>query len=152
MALDPVAAFAPDDHRAVHPLLASTASQEAQADAARSIDPALIAALKSNDVIGPSATRNIGGSEATTTAPRARARGNQCELHQHDVDDVESPGGISSVRGLSKPRSSRSVDDHRRQPRMGVFPADASSGVTGVIEGDSARLNGKGALGCPLTR
>ena len=47
------------------PLLARIAEQAPQADRTRSVDPDLIRALKQTDVMRLSATRNIGGVEAS---------------------------------------------------------------------------------------
>src|SRR3954451_1422096 len=50
------------------PLLPLIAGQAAKADSTRSVDPAVIQALKQTDVMRLSATRNIGGVEASIGA------------------------------------------------------------------------------------
>ncbi len=50
------------------PMLSAIAAQAAQADQTRSVDPAVIQAIKNTDLIRASATRNIGGIEASIGA------------------------------------------------------------------------------------
>lgn len=50
------------------PLLPMIAEQAAKADRTRSVDPAVIQALKRTDIMRMSATRNIGGIESSVTA------------------------------------------------------------------------------------
>ena len=52
----------------VAPLLPMIAAQAAEADASRSVAPAVIAALKGNDVMRMSAVRVLGGLESSITA------------------------------------------------------------------------------------
>src|SRR5271169_3402577 len=52
----------------VAPLLPMIAAQAAEADATRSVSPAVIAALKGNDIMRMSAVRAIGGLESSITA------------------------------------------------------------------------------------
>jgi len=144
---DPVAAFLPDDiDRAVTPLLAQIAAQAEQADASRSIDPELIAALKASSVMGLAASPNLGGSGASVLqigreleAISANCTSTAWTMWNHlavfhlfvgclgpDNEDVLT-GIVSSGQWV-------------------CFPAGAGSGVTGTIDGDRVWLNGRGSF------
>lgn len=62
------AALAQPNNLLVAPLLPLIAAQAAEADATRSVSSAVIAALKSNDVMRMSAVRALGGLESSITA------------------------------------------------------------------------------------
>ena len=144
---EPVAVFAPSDiPRTITPLLSQIAEQAAQADATRSIDPELIGALKSSDIMKLSATDNIGGTEASilqigreleaisaSCTSTAWAMWNHLAVFHLFVGCL-GPGHRDVLAGIVE------------RGEWVCFPAGAGSGVTGVIEGDHVRLNGRGAF------
>lgn len=153
---DPVRAFMPDDlfaghpsevDRVIAPLLEQIAAQAEAADRSRSISPELIGALKQSDIMKLSASGNIGGIEASITsigreleAISARCPSTAWVMWNHLAVfhlfvGCLGPGHADLLRGIVE------------RGEWVCFPAGAGSGVTGVIEGDNIRLNGRGAFG-----
>lgn len=144
---DPVVVFLPDNvERVVTPFLAQIARQAEQADTSRSIDPKLIAALKASDVMKLAATSNIGGVDASilqigreleaiaaNCASTAWTMWNHLAVFHLFVGCL-GPGQNELISGI--------VD----RGEWVCFGAGAGSGITGVIEGDTVRLNGSGAF------
>ncbi len=153
---DPVLAFLPDGlvegrpgdvDRVVAPLLEMISEQAADADRTRTIRPELIAALKRSDVMKLSATRNIGGLEASVTeigreleAISARCASTAWTMWNHLAVFHLFVGSL----GPDHQDLLQGIVDNGEWV---CFPAGAGSGVSGVIEGDQIRLNGQGAFG-----
>lgn len=128
------------------PLLPLIARQAEQADASRSIDTSLINALKSSDVMKLAATHNIGGTEASILqigreleAIAANCTSTAWTMWNHLAVfhlfvGCLGPGHSDMLSGI--------VD----RGEWVCFPAGAGSGVTGVAEGDTIRLNGRGSF------
>lgn len=153
---DPVRAFMPDDlfagcpsevDRVIAPLLEQIAAQAESADRSRSISPELIDALKQSDIMKLSASANIGGTETSITsigreleAISARCASTAWVMWNHLAVFHLFVGCLGPVhadllRGIVE------------RGEWVCFPAGAGSGVTGVIEGNNVRLNGRGAFG-----
>ena len=137
----------PSSRLTVGPLLDSIAEQAADADRTRTIDPAVIEALKSSDVVRLAATASIGGAEASmlqigreleaisaACTSTAWVMWNHLAVFHLFVGCL-GPDYAPLLRSISE--AGQTV----------CFPAGASSSVRGVIEGDTVRLNGKGAFG-----
>ncbi|MEY2957565.1 MAG: hypothetical protein RLZZ01_133 [Actinomycetota bacterium] len=131
----------------VQPLLDLIAERATVADRTRSIDPEVVAAVRASPVMGLSATRDIGGSEASILqigreleAIAARCTSTAWVLWNHlavfhlvvgtlGPDHVDLVGSIVSDR------------------QWVCFPAGAGSGVDGHVDGDEVVLTGRGAFG-----
>ena len=131
----------------VAPLLPMIAAQAAEADATRSVAPAVIAALKGNDVMRMSAVRAIGGLESSITAMGreleavAAACGSTawclwnhlCVFHFYC--GLLGPAHIELLRSITANR------------HWVCLPAGAGTGVIGKKEGDEVVLNGVASFG-----
>jgi 3-hydroxy-9,10-secoandrosta-1,3,5(10)-triene-9,17-dione monooxygenase len=131
----------------VAPLLALVAGQAAAADATRSLSPAVIAALKSNDVMRMSATKDLGGLESSVTAigreleAVAAACGSTgwclwnhlCVFHFYC--GLLGPAQIGLLRSITANR------------QWVCLPAGAGTGVIGQVEGNEVVLNGVASFG-----
>ena len=146
--LDPVAEMIePPARLAVAPVLDVMRQQAAEADRTRTINPELVASLKSNDVIALAASANIGGGEGTILQI-----GRELEAI---AGACTSTAWVSwnhlAVFHLFVGSLGPDYADLLRQivtaGETVCFPGGATSGVQGVIEGDHVRLNGKGAFG-----
>ena len=131
----------------VEPLLPAIADQAVDADRTRTIDPNVIAALKTSDVVRTAASTEIGGTDASileigreleaitgACASTGWVMWNHLAVFHLFVGCL-GPDYGDLLRSVAE--SGQTV----------CFPAGASSGVRGVIEGDAVRLNGKGAFG-----
>ncbi|MDH3679246.1 MAG: acyl-CoA dehydrogenase family protein [Acidimicrobiia bacterium] len=145
---DPVTALLPPSPPlAVEPLLDAIREQADEADRTRNLDASVVAALKANDVVVAAASVELGGPGATVLqiGRELEAVAGACTstawvLWNHLAVFHLFVGCLGP--------------DHQRLLRGVVeagetvcFPAGASSGVRGVIEGDQVRLSGKGAFG-----
>ena len=131
----------------VAPVLPTIAAQAAEADATRSVAPAAIAALKNNDVMRMSATRNIGGLESSITAMG------------RELEAVAAACGSTGwclwnhlcvfhfYCGLLGPTHIELLRDITAMRHWVCFPAGAGSGVIGTIEGKEVVLNGVTSFG-----
>jgi 3-hydroxy-9,10-secoandrosta-1,3,5(10)-triene-9,17-dione monooxygenase len=131
----------------VTPLLPLIAAQAAEADATRSVSPAVIAALKSNDVMRMSAARAIGGLESSVAVMGreleavAAACGSTgwclwnhlCVFHFYC--GLLGPAHIELLR---------SITVHRHWV---CLPAGAGTGVIGKVDGKEVVLNGVASFG-----
>lgn len=146
-AADPVAAFLPPGPaRVVDPLLKAMADQAGRADASRQIDGSLIDAIKSNDVMRLSASAEIGGLDASVLqigreleAVAANCASTSWTLWNHVAV-------FHLFAGTLGPAQAELLSDIVARRQWVCFPAGAGSGVTGVVEGDTVRLNGKGSF------
>lgn len=131
----------------VDALLDLIAERAVDADRSRTIDPEVIAAIKSSDVMGLSAAASIGGSDASILqigreleAVAARCTSTAWVLWNHLavfhlVAGTLGPAHADLVR--------RIVSDQQ----WVCFPAGAGSGVDGTIDGDDIVVHGRGAFG-----
>lgn len=131
----------------VAPLLEAIAAQAAQADATRSVAPEVIAAIKANDVMRMSASREIGGLESGVAAigreleAVAAACGSTawclwnhlCVFHFYC--GLLGPGQIDVLEAITAAR------------HWVCLPAGAGTAITGKVEGDEVVLNGVAAFG-----
>ena len=128
------------------PLLARIAEQAAQADQTRSVDPDLIQALKQTDVMRLSATRTIGGVEASTgqiarelEAVSARCASTAWCLWNHlcvfhFIVAQMGPDAADLLQQIVENREWVS------------FPAGAGTSVRGRRDGDRVIINGRASF------
>lgn len=133
--------------RTVEPLLDVIAAQASEADRTRSVSAEVIDAIKASDVMRLSATRDIGGLEASVLqigreleAVAARCASTAWVLWNHLAvfhlfAGTLGPDHADLVR--------RIVERHE----WVCFPAGAGSGVMGVVDGDHVVLTGRGSFG-----
>lgn len=144
---DPVAVFLPDDlSRTVSPLLEIIADQATAADTTRSVDPELIAALKASDVMKLAATKNIGGLEASILQIGRELEAISANCTSTAWTMWNHLAVFHLFVGCLGPVHQDLLTQIVRNGQWVCFPAGAGSGVTGTIEGDSVRLNGRGAF------
>jgi alkylation response protein AidB-like acyl-CoA dehydrogenase len=128
------------------PLLPLIVQQAAQADSTRSVDPAVIKAIKQTDLIRMSATRNIGGVEASigAIARELEAVAGCCASTAwclwnhlcvfHFICAQLGPAGMETLKSIVANREWVS------------FPAGAGTSVRGRVEGDSVMLTGRASF------
>jgi len=136
----------PSGPRYITPVLAAIGAQAA-ADASRSIDPAVIAAIKSNDVMRLSASPELSGlnesivviaDELRAVAPHCTSTAwclwnHLCTFHL--FCGVLGPGQAEFLRGITQ------------RHEWVCFPAGASSAVEYRHDGEEIVLNGSAAFG-----
>ena len=145
---DPVAVFLPDGvPRTVAPLLSQIAAQAERADASRSIDPDLIEALKASDVMKLAATTNIGGGEASVLQIGRELEAIAANCTSTAWTMWNHLAVFHLFVGCLGPEHHDLLAGVVTRGEWVCFPAGAGSGVTGVVEGDTIRLNGRGAFG-----
>ena len=141
------AASARPNNLLVAPLLPLIAAQAAEADATRSVASAVIAALKSNDVMRMSAVSALGGLESSITAigreleAVAAACGSTgwclwnhlCVFHFYC--GLLGPAHLELLRSITANR------------HWVCLPAGAGTGVIGKVEGEEVVLNGVASFG-----
>ncbi|MEQ1889478.1 MAG: acyl-CoA dehydrogenase family protein, partial [Alphaproteobacteria bacterium] len=136
-------------HTALHaaPLLSMIAAQAGAADSSRSVAPEIIAALKKNDVMRLSASREIDGLEASIASigreleAIAAACGSTgwcmwnhlCVFHFYCGQLGATHAGM--------------LRDITRAGHWVCFPAGAGTSVKGRIEGNEVVLNGEASFG-----
>lgn len=137
----------PSEPRYITPVLDPIGAQAAAADASRSVDPAVIAAIKANDVMRLSASPEIAGlnesivviaDELRAVAPRCTSTAwclwnHLCTFHL--FCGVLGPDNAEFLRGITQRRE------------WVCFPAGASSSVEYRNDGDAIILNGSAAFG-----
>ncbi len=144
---DPVEAFLADhNQRVVTPLLPRIAAQAEQADASRSVDADLIAALKASDVMKLAATRNIGGVEASILQIGRELEAIAASCTSTAWTMWNHLAVFHLFVGCLGPDQHDLLTGIVDRGEWVCFPAGAGSGVTGVVEGDTVRLNGRGAF------
>jgi 3-hydroxy-9,10-secoandrosta-1,3,5(10)-triene-9,17-dione monooxygenase len=144
---DPLARFLPGGPaRIVEALLPGIAAQAEQADSTRRIDADLIAALKASDVMRLAGAREIGGLEASILqigraleAIAANCTSTAWVLWNHLAV-------FHLFAGTLGPDHAELLTGIVERHEWVCFPAGAGSGVTGVIDGDEVRLNGRGSF------
>ena len=142
-----VQTFLNNDHDLMcGPILPTIAGQAAQADQTRSVDPSVISAIKGTDLIRASATRNIGGVEASVGAI---------------AQELEAVAGACSstawclwnhlcvfhlICGQLGPDGRAVLEQIVANREWVSFPAGAGTSVLGNIEGDQLILNGRASF------
>jgi alkylation response protein AidB-like acyl-CoA dehydrogenase len=128
------------------PLLPQIAAQAAKADITRSVAPEVICAIKQTDLIRFSATRNIGGIEASVSAiaRELEAIAGNCASTAwclwnhlcvfHFICAQLGPAAIELLKGIVTNREWVS------------FPAGAGTNVHGRREGDQVIINGRASF------
>src|SRR5215471_2550280 len=128
------------------PLLPMIAEQAAQADHTRSVDPAVIQAIKNTDLMRMSASHNIGGLESSITAMahELEAVAGCCASTAwclwnhlcvfHFICAQLGPAGGEILKGI--------VAGHE----WVSFPAGAGTSVRGRREGENVILNGRASF------
>ena len=136
----------PGPSRTVDPLLADMANQAEAADRTRSLDPDLVGAIKSSDVMRLSATKELGGLEASILqigreleAVAANCTSTAWTLWNHLAV-------FHLFAGTLGPNHQDLLGDIVRNREWVCFPAGAGSGVKGTIAGDHMRIDGRGAF------
>ncbi|MGR9093139.1 MAG: acyl-CoA dehydrogenase family protein, partial [Gammaproteobacteria bacterium] len=136
----------PSGPRYIGPILDAIGEQAAAADASRSVDPAVIAAIKSNDVMRLSASPEISGlnesivviaDELRAVAPRCTSTAwclwnHLCTFHL--FCGLLGSDNADFLRGITQRRE------------WVCFPAGASSSVEYRNDGDDIVLNGSAAF------
>lgn len=132
--------------RTVDPLLADMADQAETADRTRSLDPDLVAAIKSSDVMRLAATRELGGLEASILqigreleAVAANCTSTAWTLWNHLAV-------FHLFAGTLGPDHQDLLGDIVRNRQWVCFPAGAGSGVKGTVVDDKMRIDGRGAF------
>ena len=132
---------------AVESLLREIADQAQQADQSRSLSAELIKQIKKNEVMGFSASQNLGGASQTmermgleleAVASRCPSTGwvlwnHLCTFHL--------------FCGLLGPDNQEQLSDIVQRREWVCFPAGASTGIRGQVQGDQIALTGKAAFG-----
>ena len=121
--------------------------QAAQADETRRVSDDVIAAIKQNEIMGFTAAEVLGGSNqpCLTVANELNAVAANCSstawcLWNHLCT-------FHLFCGLLGPSNTEFLQGVVSRHEWVCFPAGASSGVRGVIDGDVVRLTGKAAFG-----
>ena len=142
---DPVDHFTPTPTEGlfVEPLLDAIASQAVEADRTRRIDPAVITAVKTTDVMRMTASPEIGGVGSSIHhvgrelgAVAARCPSLAWTLWNHVAV-------FHLFAGALGPDHQQFLADLTEAREWVSFPAGAGSGVRGQIDGDDAILNGQ---------
>ena len=133
--------------RYIAPLLGEIAAQAARADETRSVSPQLIAAIKQNDIMRLSASREISGLDESTVAigNELRAIAPHCGstawcLWNHLCT-------FHHFAGLLGPKNADFLGEIVSKREWFCFPAGASSEVKGVQENGRTILTGVAAFG-----
>jgi alkylation response protein AidB-like acyl-CoA dehydrogenase len=128
------------------PLLPMIADQAARADHTRSVDAAVIQALKNTDIMRMSASRSIGGLESSVTAMahELEAVAGCCASTAwclwnhlcvfHFICAQLGPAGSETLKGMVAGRE------------WATFPAGAGTSVRGRREGELVMLNGRASF------
>jgi alkylation response protein AidB-like acyl-CoA dehydrogenase len=128
------------------PLLPLVAEQAAKADVTRSVDPEVIKAIKQTDLMRLSATRNIGGVEASisTIAAELEAIAGRCASTAwclwnhlcvfHFICAQLGPAGVETLKSIVARREWVS------------FPAGAGTSVRGRRDGERVIIDGRASF------
>ncbi len=131
----------------ITPLLRDIAAQAAAADDSRSVSADLIAAIKRNDILRMSATRELSGIEASTVAigNELRAIASRCGATAWCLWNHLCV--FHHFAGVLGPQNRAFLAELASKREWVCFPAGASSEVEGVDEGDRTILKGVAAFG-----
>lgn len=137
----------PDDDLLCAPVLPRIAAQAAEADRTRSVAPDVIAAIKQTDLIRASATRTIGGVEASVghMARELEAIAGACASTAWCVWNHLCVFHL--MCGQLGPAGQGVLEHVVREREWVSFPAGAGTSVHGKLDGDRLILNGRAAFG-----
>ena len=142
----PLLSFVPEDvPRTVTPLLGVMSDQADNADRTRQISPELIASLKKSDVMKLAASTNIGGLEASVLQIGRELEAISANCTSTAWTMWNHLAVFHLFVGCLGPENKDLLTDIVTKGEWVCFPGGAGSGITGVIEGDRIRLNGRGA-------
>ena len=132
---------------AVAPLLPIIHAQSARADETRSVDPQVIEAIKSNEVMGFTASVNLGGQAHSVAGIglELEAVAGACASTAWVLWNHLSTFHLFA--GLMGPGNAEFLSKIVEMGEWVCFPAGASTGVHGDLEGDQYYLSGKAAFG-----
>lgn len=131
----------------VAPLLPLIAAQAAEADATRSVSPAVIAALKASDVMRMSASRELGGLESSVSAIARELEATAAACGSTGWCLWNHLCVFHFYCGLLGPRHLGVLRDITRAHEWVCFPAGAGTGIAGRRDGDDMVLDGVAAFG-----
>jgi alkylation response protein AidB-like acyl-CoA dehydrogenase len=144
---DPVLCFLPDGPPPiVEPLLAAIAAQAVQADRTRRIDGELITSLKDSNIMRLSATREIGGLEASVLQIGRELEAIAANCTSTAWTMWNHLAVFHLFAGTLGPDQAELLERIVGRHEWVCFPAGAGSGVTGVVDGAEIRLNGRGSF------
>ena len=135
------------DDLVVGPILPIVEANAAVADRTRTIAPEVIAALKASDLVRMAASTDLGGTEASITEIGLELRALAAACGSTAWVMWNHLSVFHLIVGCLGPEHKGRLRTLTEAGETVCFPAGATSGVRGVIEGDSVRLNGKGAFG-----
>jgi 3-hydroxy-9,10-secoandrosta-1,3,5(10)-triene-9,17-dione monooxygenase len=132
---------------AVAPLLDSIGAQAQQADVSRSVSADVISGLKNNPIMGFTAAEEIAGSDQSAVrvgleleAVAARCTSTAWVLWNHLAT-------FHLFAGLLGPQNQSQLKEIVQAKQWVCFPAGASTGIRGEMDGDRVLLTGKAAFG-----
>lgn len=127
-------------------LLPRIAEQAAQADQTRSVDPDVIQAIKQTDVMRLSASRNIGGEEASIgqIARELEAVSARCSSTAWCVWNHLCV--FHFIVAQMGPDAADLLQDIVKKREWVSFPAGAGTSVRGYLDGDQVILNGRASF------
>lgn len=131
----------------VDPLLPMVAAQAAEADRTRTVDPALVAALKASDFIRASADRSLGGVEATVGQIGRELEGLAANCLSTAWIMWNHTCLFHLFAGCLGPDHAETLRTMVANHETVCFPGGAGTLINGVIEGGQARLNGRASFG-----
>ena len=132
---------------AVTPLLELIGAQAQHADQTRSVSNEVISALKNNVIMGFTAAEVIGGSDQSVVrvgleleAVAAQCTSTAWVLWNHLAT-------FHLFAGMLGPQNQEQLSDVVNSSQWVCFPAGASTGIRGEVDGDKVILTGKAAFG-----
>jgi len=144
--VDPVAAcFSPRPACTVDALLPAMAAQAEAADQTRLLSPDLIVALKASDVMKLSATRELGGLEASILQVGREFEAIAANCTSTAWTMWNHLAVFHLFVGTLGPDHRELLTSIVANGEWVCFPAGAGSGVRGVVDGGTVRLNGQGS-------
>lgn len=144
--VDPVAAFFTTRPACtVDPLLPAIAAQADAADTTRLLDPGLIAALKASDVMKLTATAEIGGLGASMLQVGREFEAIAANCASTAWTMWNHLAVFHLFVGTLGPDHRDLLTSMVDNGEWVCFPAGAGSGVKGVVDGNTVRLNGQGS-------
>lgn len=134
------------DELTVGPLLEAIGAQAARADATRSIDAEVIEALKASDVMRLAASANLGGRAASILEIGRELEAISAHCGSTAWTMWNHLAVFHLFAGSLGPAHHELLTHIVAEGEWVCFPAGAGSGVSGVIDADSVRLDGRGAF------
>jgi alkylation response protein AidB-like acyl-CoA dehydrogenase len=131
----------------IEPLLPAIAAQAAEADATRSVAPAVIAAIKANDVMRMSASRELGGLESGVAAIARELESTAAACGSTAWCLWNHLCTFHFFCGLLGPAHRGLLAGITRSHEWVCFPAGAGTGIAGRIDGKDRVLTGVASFG-----